>query len=268
MNNTFNVTRQIRLLRKFWFDNKRAFLLLMLSIAALLATWMVIYVSFEQPSLFKPEYQVMYYFAGLTVSGCLTANFFFADLREKSKRINLLMLPASSLEKVICVLLFSVPLFIIGYTIAFYIVDFPLLTFVNRLYGTEIQPVNIFDFGKYEDPFFHKPANQLFFLYLLFHALFVMGSLLFERYSFFKTVLVVVIISLGRLVLPGMIHSFLPPGNFDQRLTGFEVIDYSGNRLIEMPPWFEILYHFYFSVLIVVLLWLFIYYRFREKQVS
>src|SRR6188472_1343305 len=101
MSNYFSWSRQILLLDKFWFENRKQFFYLIASTAGLLTVWLSVYLSLRNAALFSPKFQIAYYFVGLALSGALTANFVFGDLREKPKAINFLLIPSSAFEKLV-----------------------------------------------------------------------------------------------------------------------------------------------------------------------
>lgn len=253
---------------KFWFDHKKAFSLLMLAILSAFTIWMGIYLSFRNGRLFSEEFQVAYYFVGLFISGCLSANFLFADLASKPKAIGYLLQPASSLEKIICSLFFGVFIFWIGYSMMFYVVNVGMVYIANNINGTQWSVINIFSTNRYNNPFFSGPASNLYFIYFSAQALFITGSLYFIRYSFFKTVIISLLIGLTLFLFPGaMIYLSMPIG-ITRTITSFEILDFRGNILVEMPPWFDLTAKLFSFYLVTLVFWLTSYFLLKEKQVS
>lgn len=269
MNESFVLKRQLLLIDKFWFDNRKQIFYLLAVTISLLLLWLNIYLSFRNPILFAPKFQVAYYFFGLSVSGALVANFSFAELREKPKAINFLLVPASALEKLVVGFLFSVIIYGLLYSASFYIVNSIMVHLANQLLASDWEVINIFNLQTIEDPFFdNRQANQLFILYLTMQAFFVCGGLYFSKFSFFKTALIFLGIWLTRLLLPNIFLFLLPTGNFQQVLTSFEVIDVTGNKIIEMPMWFSWSFDLWYSLAVVPLLWLVSYFKLKEKQIA
>lgn len=235
---------------------------------ALLIVWWSIHLSMWNANLFAPKFQIAFYFVGLAASGALIANFSFGDLREKPKAISYLLLPSTALEKVIAAILFGVIVYGLVYSGAFYIANACAVSLANHLFGSKWEIINPLQLGHYTDPFFDEPTNRLFLKYLAMQSLFVAGGLYFSKFSFFKTSLVFLAIWILRILLPSLYLYLLPFGNFRNTLTSFEVFDVTGNKLIEMPHWFEMVFTFYFSFLIIPLLWLFSYFKLKEKQIA
>jgi hypothetical protein len=190
MEQNINFRRLAMLFSLFWAENRKALLLLLLAVGSFLAVWLSVYTAFRNPILFSERFQIAYYFVGLFLSGCLCANFLFADLRDKAKSIAYLLIPASALEKLLSTLLYGVVVYFVGYTLIFYLVDPVFVKLCNAINGTNWTVVNILQMDTFKDPFFEGNPFYLFFLYFTLQAFFIAGSLYFHKYSFFKTVIV------------------------------------------------------------------------------
>ena len=257
------------LLELFWVENRRPLFLLLLAVGSFLSIWMGLYLAFRNPILFSERFQIAYYFIGLLLSGCLSANFLFADLRDKSKSINYLLLPASTFEKVVTATLFGVLVYLIGYTLIFYITEPIFVKLCNAMNGSQWTVINIFRMSEYKDPFFENKPGLLYFLYFALQALFIAGSLYFGKYSFFKTMIVLLFLWIFLVFLPQpIIAGVLPHGRFNGALTAFEVIDFNGNRLVEMPAWFRLSFKIFSTYMVTVGLWIVTYYLLKEKQIA
>lgn len=268
MDKHLNFKRLILLINKFWFGHSKIFLLLMLAILSLFTIWLGIYLGFRNPRLFNESFQVAYYFVGLLMSGCLSANFLFAELGNKPKAIGYLLEPASSLEKVICSLFFGVFVFWIGYSLMFYLVNTAMVYLANNINGTQWTIINIFSINDYENPLFSGPASSLFFMYFATQALFITGSLYFNKYSFFKTAIVALFIGLILVIIPSAAINYSMPIGITRTITTYEVLDFRGNKLIEMPSWFNFSVTAFSFYLLTPAFWLICYFLLREKQVS
>jgi len=253
----------------FWAENRRPLFLLLLAVGSFLSIWMGVYLAFRNPILFSERFQIAYYFLGLFLSGCLSANFLFADLRDKSKSINFLLLPASAFEKFFTTILFGVVVYLVGYTMIFYITEPIFVKLCNAMTGSHWTIFNVFRMDEYEDPFFDNKPGLLYFLYFALHALFVAGSLYFGKYSFFKTMIVLLFLWIILVFLPfPVIAGALPVGRFNGALTAFEVIDFNGNRLVEMPVWFSLSFKIFSTYLVTIGLWTASYFLLKEKQIA
>jgi hypothetical protein len=253
---------------KFWFENKKSFLLLFGAIAAFFVIWMSFYYSFNTPNLFRPHFQVGYYFVGMCLSGLLSASFLFSDLRSKPRAISYLMIPASQLEKVICTLFFGVLVFWIGYSVVFTGIDWVFVTLSNiRTRRTE-EVINILTINKYMNPFLDEPSSILYYIFFSIHALFILGSIYFERFAFFKTLLVFLVLWMAVFFVPMLLYSFMPPGVWMSSLSIYEVYDYHGSFLLKLPLWFSWTMYLYFGFAVTIMLWITAYFRLTEKQIA
>jgi hypothetical protein len=268
MNQYITAGRLKMVCAKYWFENKRALVLLFGAVGAFLIIWMSLYYSFGAPNLFRPVYQVGYYFLGLFISGLLSASFLFSDLRNKPRAIALLMIPASQLEKVIVVMFFGVLVFWMGYSIVFSCIDWVFVNLSNARSRRTDEVINILTIYKYDNPFLDGPTSGLYYLYFAVHALFALGSVYFSRYAFFKTLLIFLIFWLVFFSVPIILLQFLPPGVWVGSLTTYEVFDHRENIILTIPSWFGLPLYLFFCFGICAMLWLAAFFRFNEKQIA
>jgi hypothetical protein len=261
------IPRLALMFRKFWFEHWRALILLYLAIAALLCVWLNVYFFFGNPRLFKENFQVGYYSIGLLLSGCLTANFLFSELKNKPQAISFLLLPVSQLEKIICFLFFGVIVFWVGYACVFLAVDTLFVTMANIKNDTHWPIINLLRLKDYEDSLFDQIPSPYSY-YFAFQALFILGTLYFKRYSFFKTTLIAMFVWVFLLFVPLIVFIPLGPGFFKDSMMSVEFFDLRGNKLVEMPQWFQMLTTIFFGYGIVLILWITTYYRLSEKEVD
>lgn len=269
MEQHFNVKRLLMTIGLFWAENGRPLILLLLAVGSFLSIWMSVYLTVRHPLLFSERFQIAYYFIGLYLSGCLSANFLFSALREKSKSINYLLLPASTFEKFFSTIIFGVVVYLIGYTLIFYMTLPVFVKLCNAINGSQWTVINVFQMDGYKDPFFDGKPTFLYFLYFTLQALFIAGSLYFGKYSFFKTMIVLLFLWIVIVFVPlPVIAGVLPDGRFNGALTAFEVIDFNGNRLVEMPTWFISLFKVFYTYVVTLGLWLASYFLLKEKQIA
>jgi len=267
MNAYLNYYRCLLVIQKFWFENRKAMLLMSLALGSILIIWMSLFLSFRNPGIFREKSQVWNYFLFLLLSGCVSANFLFYNLSSKSRSINFILLPASTLEKIICAFLFGIVFFWISYTVIFYAVNYPMVHISNALYGTHWSVINIFKIDRYENPLFNHPCSVMFYEVLISQAICVTGSLYFRQYSFFKTAVVMLVIWVLIVLVFMTAPMALPKGGFYDSVLAFEVLDYSGNKLLEVPGWFRILIIAFFSIGITLWLWLISYLKLKVREI-
>jgi hypothetical protein len=269
MNQVFNTTRAWLMFRKYFGENKKAYALLFLACGASLILLMGVNLSFTNPNLFSEPVQVSYFFIGLILWGCLSASLLFSDLGSKSKAINYLLVPASSLEKLLCTLFFGVLIFFIGYTFMFYAVDVTVVSLANAKFGTHWSVINVLAINRYENIWFEGHTDYLYYIYFGFQSFFLLGSLYFPKYGFFKTAISLVLVYVFLIFLVMIImKNFFPSGQFYDGMTFFEVFDSTGkDKIIRLPFGFTGVLAFFFEYALVVGLWVITYFRLKEKQV-
>ena len=253
---------------KYWFENKKALWLLFAAIGAFLTIWMTLYYSFDSPNLFRPHFQVGYYFVGLFISGLLSASFLFSDLRNKPRAISHMMIPASQLEKVLCLMFFGVVVFWVGYSVVFTCINWIFVNLSNARGRRSEEVINVLTINRYHNPFLDTSSSSLYYIYFAVHAMFALGSVNFARYAFFKTLIIFLIFWLIFFFLPVFIHQFLPPGVWLSSLISYEVFDHRENFVLKLPAWFGVSTYIFFCFTISVVLWIATYFRFTERQIS
>lgn len=216
MSNTFNIRRLGLLVVKHWLENKRRYLIGATAyIGILLVIFVVTYKSNELQRVddwieFRGEVQFPVYIWCLLVGGIIYAGLMFTDYNRKESGIFNLLLPGSSLEKALVMLVFGVILFWLVFTAGFFLVDF--LTWIT--FGKE----NGF---KLFNPFSNIKYNGIGIFgilaaYTFLQTLFLLGSIYFRRFSFFKTAIIVTILFMSFLAFVLKADDVLPSGtNYD-----------------------------------------------------
>jgi hypothetical protein len=123
MNQTFSFGRFSLLVKNHWAENKKKYLLSIPAFMGLLLLWFLFILLTKDWDPMAEGIQQVTYFFSLFGLGIIYASQFFGDLGSRPKAINYLMVPASTLEKFLCSLLYSTAIFFAVFTIGFYIVD-------------------------------------------------------------------------------------------------------------------------------------------------
>ena len=256
--------------RKYFGENKKAYVLLFLASGASLTLLMGVHLTFSNPYLFEETAQVMYYFAGLILWGCLSASLLFSDLGSKSKAINYLLLPASSLEKLVCTVFFGIVVYFIGYTLIFYAVDFTMVSLANKKFNTSWPIINLFAINQYKSKLFEDGhTNYFFYTHFGLQSFFLLGSIYFPKYGFFKTAIALVLIWVFMIFyLVVFMKNVSPRGLFYDGTSFLEVFDPSGkNKIVHLPVGLMGTLKFFFKYAVAVWFWVVAYYRLKEKEV-
>jgi hypothetical protein len=192
MNQFFSFRRFNLLVLQHWANNKKRYGLSVLAFVGLLIVWFVFAIIIEDDNLMSIEFQKSSFFLGLFAVGTFYASQFFRDLASRAKGITFLLVPASTFEKFLCSLLYTLVLFFMIYTACFYLVDALMVTITNSLDtinkpNGEIPLINVFDIT------FFSLNNDATLNFLLFffsvQSVFLLGSVYFRKYNFLKTII-------------------------------------------------------------------------------
>ena len=277
MNQTFSFQRWSLLVGKQWAENRKQYLLAVIAFMSLILVWYIFTMLVDDSNPMAEGLQHITYFFSLFIVGPFYASQFFKQLNSRSKGIDYLMVPASTLEKILCAIFYGVFLFLIVFTIAFYTVDLITIGLANLFHpsysGTvdaqgvirKAHVVNIFKFAD-------NAANIAYYFFLFFLAIqsaFLLGSVYFSHYSYIKTAigltLACLVIALIGFYLTSLI---MPRGGYFNPPSTYRVFTGDGkNKLIELPYWIGSILKFLFSYAFAPIFWLATYFRLKEKEV-
>lgn len=274
MSQFFNFTRFTLLVLKHWADNKNRYALSVLAFIGLLATWFLFTIFAGMDNIpMGQEIQHITFFLALFAVGTFYASQFFSDLGSRAKGINFLLVPASAFEKLLCGLLYSVLLFFVVFTAAFYLVDFFMILLAGSVaeadtVGNKPAVINILDVIVLH---FNSDTtiNFLAFFFSV-QGAFLLGSVYFEKYTFIKTVIACFAVwCILFFTVFFFNQQLLPDGTYHKGFfTSYRVMtDDADDRLIQMPDWIGRVFQFLIIYALAPFLWIVTYYRLKEKQV-
>ncbi|MFT3704880.1 MAG: hypothetical protein QM802_21115 [Agriterribacter sp.] len=236
MQNTFSFSRLWLLIKKQWFDNSKLYTLATLALLGLLTIIFIIwYIANQYDYYFNEEGTNVIFFIMLFVSGLIFSSTTFSMLGDKGKGIYWLSVPATALEKLACGVFYSFIVFLTVYLAGFWIIKH------TTFFLIELNPRNTLERVKPHDIFEGEVAPVLMYTFLAFQALFLLGSVYFERFAFIKTVLIQMLIGfLFFMFLNFLFHTFLP-NNFNMGgLTSYRIYENNGaQKIYELPHWIE-----------------------------
>jgi hypothetical protein len=272
MNQFFSFKRFSLLVLKHWADNKKRYGLSVLAFMGVLVAWFVMLGSDLDHPLGDGEQRGTFFFS-LFAAGTFFASQYFRDLGSRAKASNFLLVPASAFEKLLCGLLYSVLLFFVVFTAAFYLVDLLMVSVSNMLVARdeaagEASLVNVFNATILQ----FRGGSKIWFLLLFFpvQAAFFLGSIYFEKYSFIKTIIAGFVLCVALFWLMYFLHrQFLHAGGDpDGFLASYGVhLDGINGRSDEAPRWIGQVYSFLLMYATAPFLWIVTYFRLKEKQV-
>lgn len=250
MDQFFDFKRFSLLVSKHWADNKKRYTLSVLAYLGLLMAWFVFTIMGDDMRMSR-DVQMGTYFFSLFVVGTLYASQYYRHLGSRSRGINFLLVPASTFEKFLCSLLYTVLLFFVVLTAAFYAIDFLMVTLSNAFTDTAstsgkaiVTNVFVVDLLDAHDT---TSINSLLFFFAV-QGAFLLGSVYFNKYNFLKTIICLFILF---LVVAGFIILFHDKVFPDDRV----------------PGWMLQLLSILIKYVIAPVLWIFTYISLKRKHV-
>lgn len=214
MNQFFSFERFSLLVKKHWVENKKRYSLSILAYTGLLIPWFLSGIIMHEEDIMDHDVQQLTFFFSLFVVGTFYASQYFSDLGSRAKGSNFILVPASTFEKFLCSLLYTVLLFLIVFTAAFYLADVLMVTLANA-FSTTNDPnlkatvLNVFKVKLIQ--FNPEVAINLVLFFISIQSLFLLGSVYFKKYSFIKTIItgfVIVIVLFSMTFF--LMNKFLP----------------------------------------------------------
>lgn len=235
MQNTFSFSRLWLLIKKQWFDNARLYLLsVMALVGILIITFTIWWLVNKQDHYFNENSTYAIFFVTLFIAGLIFSSTTFNMLGDKPKGIYWLSVPATPLEKLGTGFFYSFIVFPTVYITSFWLIKH--FTF----FMVELNPANVIERTRPDNVFIKQVAPNLFYCFFALQALFMLGSVYFERAAFIKTILIIFFIGLLFVLYTQFIaHNFFPQ-NFGFR--GAETFRVYENdqppRIYQLPGWF------------------------------
>ncbi len=248
MNDTLSIPRLALLVKNHLVENKQRYTLYALGI---LAIAFIVYVLIFSVNSFHANYytiiegkvtnpddttewetiQFIVYFAGLCCFGGIFACVSFVDFSNSAEAIFYLNKPASYLEKWLTEVIVRIGFLFLVYTIIFYVIDIPATFLVRGIEYTSsmdkstIKEVGVTKIFHASDLFFfYMPNLNEGLVYILLASLytsivgfFMYGAVLFNKYSFFKTLFLAFFVGMIYFFYGFFIveSNFLMPGDWN-----------------------------------------------------
>jgi len=276
MNAVFDLKRWFLYIGKHWNENRRRYLLSLAAVGGLLVLWYSFLMIVNPDNPMGLRMQVVTFYVGLFLTGCLFASTIFNDLSDGPKAIHYLLTPAAALEKLLTAIVFGVVLFFISYTIVFYAVDFIMLKISNQVVSTYLERLH-------QAP---KPPQKLlnvfvsdvrgeeflFYILLIFftvQSMFLLGSVYFVKNQYIKTLVSGLVVFLFMVFyIHKVMGSFMPDGSFFEPFTVYRVWNSNkGDVMIRLPEWLSSILLFLTKYTLAPALWVVAYVRLKEKEV-
>jgi len=257
MNKTFSINRFCRLFKKHTKEHFRNYLMSLSVLIGVMILGGSFLVYMADVQLDK-NLQTFFFFTIMLLAGSIFTCAVFADLGERKKAIAWLVLPASHFEKYLVAWIYSFLLFIIVYTMIFYMALFTALN-IQHVHSHPKVILNIFE----------KQILLMYLVYAFLHSIAFFGAVYFEKLHFIKTAFIFFII-MGVLIVmnKGILSALLgrtvdasPPfGNLHFANSG-QTVDIQLGKQHNNP------YLIYLIIVLTFIFWAASYFRLKEKQV-
>lgn len=219
MNAHFSPRRFCRLLRAHLAESRRQYLgfLLMASVVDIILLLIFFNDASHAYAMFRYEAQVLWYAAGLVVTGSIFASIYFRHLGNPGAALISLMRPASAYEKCLQAILLVSVMYPLAYTVLYCLLNYPVVLLAGASYTPSADCTTncaadfsfffpLFTTGhlaQTDGELFGPPIKmQLFFLmgFWIVQALLLAGTAFFRQSAVLRTTLVLFLLWIGLLV--------------------------------------------------------------------
>ncbi len=224
-------------------------------IALLLFMFLIIH---QWQDSFSGAVQNGVFIIGLFIGGGVFSNAMFHEFSSPQSGMWLLSIPAKHSEKMITSIIISVLFFLLAYFFIFYLADIFYLVITDKLgFETILNP--------FKDNFY-----QFFFLYLLFNGIILLGSVIFNKHSFIKTLLAGVLFFIAFNYINTVILEFLIPEISVVSSTAFDsfLFSHQGENIkVSLLKNTNTLSSIFVRVVLPVSIWFAVWLKLKEKEI-
>jgi len=257
----FNFNRFFLVLKRDFIENGKTALFGILTILSIFS-FILVMISFESNDKGLYDFNATFYMMEFFIIGIFFAGMAFKDFRNKEKTMSYLMLPASSFEKFLSMLMLTTIGFFVSYTLLFEL--FNLLNIV--IIGSLPNALNLELFN----PFIPELGKVILVLIPI-QALFLIGAATFKKAPLFYTVLYFFVFLLIYGFVIGLVLKYYT-GAMNIRSIGdnTQVIYFSGevqnqkeiNSILSIQTFI-----FFLTYLLAPIFWLITWFKIKEKEV-
>lgn len=281
----FSLSRFWLLTRKQWVENRKPYVLGAMALIGILSFFILFTILSDNHTGFHVSSQETVFFVGLISAGAIFSSTLLKPYEEKPKSIQAFMIPASIVEKFLVAILYSM----IFFPVVYLVIAYPLI--MLGLY------IDVEVLGHLNLPFALKHERLLRspLLCLIIQSCFLLFSVVFRRYAFLKTMVMVSVLLvscfsfndyMAKTMLGDAQPSVLPKGNYDRAImfpenkgphwfsfagsslySGLTINSSGGNNQweVKLPESEDTVFDLY-VISIAPLLWLITFLKLREKQ--
>lgn len=263
MQNTFSFSRLWLLIKKQWFDNNKLYSLSALALTGILVIIFTIWwLANKYDYRFHERGTNIIFLIVLFASGLIFSSTTFGMLGDKAKGTYWLSVPATTLEKLACGFFYAFIVFPVFYFAAFWLVKHSTFLLI------QLNPKNELAYTDPNDVFGKVVMPSLLYTFFSLQALFMLGSVYFERFSFIKTVLTGVLIAFVFVMFVQVLSNNLLPEHFGFRgFTEFRVYEDNKPKIYSIPAWISKVIMPLAKYIWVPVLLTATYFRLKEKEI-
>jgi len=256
MNDLFNINRFTRLFVKHTIEHYKSYLM---SLTVLVAVMLVGggFFLYMMDVPIDTGFQSGVFVSFLLLSGTIFTSTIFADLGDKKKAVASLTLPASQFEKYLVAWLYSYLLFVIVYSVAFYLIAYFAIN-IKHFPGHPAEIINVF----------RRPLIEMYLLYAFLHSVAFFGAIFFDKLHFIKTAFVFFIsLAIFTLINQFILSQLLSKNVAATVIFGDLRVMNDGRDININITQQEDSFLLCLLTVLAVIIWLAAYYRLKEKQV-
>jgi hypothetical protein len=264
MTTTFSFSRLLQLIRKQWIENARLYLFSVLALLGLLALILTFWVTTSGP-YYREDVTFIIFIAGLFISGSVFAGFSFNMLSDKAKGTYWLGFPASHIEKLMCMVFYSLIVYTLVYCACFFLLKWLAVAYIRQLVAREPGTYSFHEIDWSDPNGFMQVFRILMYGYVAIQSFYLLGSAYFSRYAFvLTTVAGAAIVFLFVMLMISLATNAFPDGF---SWNGYYVRDFKSQRDYELSPWLTDVIAFSAKFIWAPVFWVAAWFRLKEKQI-
>jgi hypothetical protein len=279
MNDIFSLRRFGLLLKKF---TREHILTYLLYVAGMFGILMVVYGFVIVVSLeggYPDEPGQVFYAGGLLFGSTIFAGSFYSFFNNKAKGIQFLNLPSSHGEKLSLSFLFTQIIFFTTFILVFFLVDRIMGAFYNAFHTLppDVRPEHLSRYTAVPLDFTNNFSKASLITAITLSSVAHFGSLCFEKSSFIKTAMIVIVVGTGILYLNYSIIKAIipeesePSGMFYMNMIRYTVGNETDNRtmmrIVKLPESWDKFIYWFLPGFVYLFFWVASLFKLREKQV-
>ena len=263
MTQSFSFRRLWLLIRKQWLQNWKVYMMAMLVVELIFA--ISLFDDYATPLTNQKSIFLLLYTLVLPIFASLQ----FSAWGDKASAIQQMSLPATHFEKWLCAMFYVYIAFTIVFVAFFYAVDYPAATRLPLHSGYSKSSFGVLNvFERFEMSLIGKGTNFISALYYA-PAIYLCGSIAFQKQAYFKTLAVVVLLFLLVAYAETAFNSLVFGGQSGEvQVNNLKISFVMGVEYFPelITPWVSFWKNL-FKYGIVPLLWLVTYLKLREKEI-